>query len=141
MDLQGYFTADFTSGERTAIINALGIPPTDLPLVIFSGGQQLVGMGERESDSVVALAIFPNPFKDRAYIKYTLNSPTHVQLSIYDQSGRQVKKLVNTTQSKGKFTVTWNGTDNQGRRLPKGNYYSILKAGKNDYHQKLTKIT
>jgi hypothetical protein len=141
MGLQGYFTADFTAGERTAIINSLGIPSTDLPLVIFSGGQQLVGMGERESDSVVALAVFPNPFKDRAHIQYTLNSPVHVQLSIYDQSGRQVKKLVDTTQPKGKFAVTWNGTDTQGRRLPEGNYYSILKTGKNDYRQKLTKIT
>jgi hypothetical protein len=139
--LQGYFTADFTSGERTAIINALGIPSTDLPLVIFSGGEQLVGMGERESDGVVALSVFPNPFKHRAHIHYTLSSPTHVQLSIYDQSGRQVKNLVNTTQPKGTFRVTWNGTDTQGRRVPEGNYYSILKTGKKDYRQKLTKIT
>jgi hypothetical protein len=141
MDLQGYFTADFNSGERTAIIDALGIPPSDLPLVIFSGGQQLVGMGERESDSVGALSVFPNPFKERTHIRYTLNSPAHVHLAIYDQSGRQVKKLVNTTQPKGNFTVTWNGTDTQGRRVSEGNYYSILKVSKNDYHQKLIKIT
>ncbi len=35
---QGHFTANFTTAERTAIINALGIPSTDLPLAIFSGG-------------------------------------------------------------------------------------------------------
>uniref|UniRef100_A0A7V0Z4Z8 SagB/ThcOx family dehydrogenase n=1 Tax=candidate division WOR-3 bacterium TaxID=2052148 RepID=A0A7V0Z4Z8_UNCW3 len=38
MNLQGYFTANFSSSERTAIINALGIPSTDLPLFIFSAG-------------------------------------------------------------------------------------------------------
>jgi hypothetical protein len=39
LDLQGHCTADFTTEERTAIIAALGIPPADLPLVVFSAGQ------------------------------------------------------------------------------------------------------
>ncbi len=38
ISLQGYFTADFTSEERTAIIDALSIPSGDLPLFIFSAG-------------------------------------------------------------------------------------------------------
>lgn len=36
---QGYFTANFTVAERSAIIAALGIPLSDLPLVIFSVGR------------------------------------------------------------------------------------------------------
>jgi hypothetical protein len=43
LDLQGYFTAGFSSSERTAIISALGIPSSDLPLMIFSAGRSLAG--------------------------------------------------------------------------------------------------
>jgi hypothetical protein len=141
MDLQGYFTAEFTSAERTAIINALGIPSTDLPLVVFSGGQELVGIGEGEVDNVGSLAAFPNPFKDKTRIKYTLNSPTHVDLSIYDVSGRRLETLVNKTQPTGNFVVIWNGTDTHGKRLPGGIYYFVLKAGLEEYMQKITKLT
>jgi len=140
-DLQGYFTANFNSVEQTAISDALGIPSTDLPLVIFSGGQELVGIGERESNSVESFAASPNPFKNRTQIKYTLNSPTRVALSIYDYSGRQVKTLINKMQPKGNFVVIWNGTDTQDKRLPEGIYYFVLKTGQNEYRQKLTKIT
>jgi len=141
LDLHGYFTANLTSEERTTIINALSIPATDLPLVIFSGGQLLVGTGERESDSVASFTVSPNPFKDRTQIKYTLNSPTRMDLSIVDLSGRQVKTLVTKMQAKGNFVVIWNGTDTQGKRLPQGIYYFILKTSQNEYRQKITKIT
>jgi len=40
LNRQGYFTANFTSDERAAIITALGIPSFDLPLVIFSAGSR-----------------------------------------------------------------------------------------------------
>jgi hypothetical protein len=38
IDLKGHVCADFTSQERTAIINALSIPADHLPLLIFSTG-------------------------------------------------------------------------------------------------------
>jgi hypothetical protein len=140
LDLQGFFTADFTSAERTAIINALGIPATDLPLVIFSGGQELVGVGEKRVDSIGSLAAFPNPFKDKTRIKYTLNTPTHVDLSVYNESGRKVKTLVSKTQPIGDFSVFWDGTDNRGEILPEGNYYFVLKTDLNKHQQKITKL-
>jgi hypothetical protein len=40
LNRQGYFTADFSSAERAEIITALGIPSTDLPLVIFAVGRR-----------------------------------------------------------------------------------------------------
>jgi hypothetical protein len=38
LDLQGHTCADFSSQERTAIINALSIPSNDTPLLVFSAG-------------------------------------------------------------------------------------------------------
>jgi hypothetical protein len=141
MDLQGYFTAHFTSAEQTAIINAIGIPSSDLPLVIFSGGQELVGIGEREADNVESITVTPNPFQNNTRIKYTLNSPTRVNLSIYDVSGRRVTTLVHKTQLMGSFVVIWNGTDTIGKQVPQGNYYFVLKTGLKEQRQKVTKLT
>lgn len=139
-DLQGFFTADFTAAERTAIINALGIPATDLPLVVFSGGQESVGVGERKAEDVGLLAASPNPFKDETRVLYTLDTRTRVNLSIYDESGRQVKILVNKTQPSGEFSVIWDGTDNQGDVLPEGNYYFLLKTELEEHRHKITKL-
>jgi len=38
LGLQGYFNAGFSSSERTSVINALSIPTSDLPLLVFSVG-------------------------------------------------------------------------------------------------------
>lgn len=37
--LRGHMAADFSSAERSAIIDALGIPSDDLPLLVFSAGR------------------------------------------------------------------------------------------------------
>jgi hypothetical protein len=140
MNLQGHFTADFTSGEQTAIINALGIPSSHLPLVVFSGGQEFTGVGEIKTGPAKNVTVAPNPFKDQARIRYAVDSPTRLDLAIYDVSGRRVTTLVNRNQWPGTFTAIWNGTDINGRRLPGGNYYLVLKAGGIEYRQKVTKL-
>ncbi|MGB7054488.1 MAG: FlgD immunoglobulin-like domain containing protein [bacterium] len=140
MDLQGYFTAHFTSAEQTAIINALGIPSSDLPLVIFSGGQAPVGIGEREADNVGSLTVFPNPFQNKTRIKYTIISPARVNLSIYDVSGRRLTTLINKTQATGNYVVFWDGTATHGKKLPQGNYYFVMKTGLKERRLKITKM-
>jgi len=140
LNLQGYFTANFSASERTAIINALGIPAGDLPLVIFSAGQPLIGIGENTHKKANIIAASPNPFKQHTQMRYNLDAPARVQLSIYDQSGRRIAVLVNKNQVKGNHSITWDGTDSHGNRLPKGNYYCTLRAGSSEHGQKLVKL-
>ncbi len=141
LDLQGYFTADFTSPERTAVINALGIPPTALPLVIFSAGEPLTGVGERRTHGAVKyLTASPNPFTTSTRIRYALSFKEQVKLAIYDQSGRCVKVLVDKTQTKGNFSIVWNGSNNQGDPLPKGIYHSVLSTNSGETRTKLIKL-
>jgi hypothetical protein len=140
MDLQGYFTGHLDPAEQTAIIDALGIPATDLPLMLFSAGQESVGINENRSSTIESLNVRPNPFSDRIEIKYALASATHVRISIYDLMGRRVKILINKKQSAGTYTVIWDATDEMGRRLSEGNYYTVINAASKECRQKITKI-
>jgi hypothetical protein len=140
MDLQGYFTANFDPAERTAIINALGIPATDLPLMIFSCGQASVGINESRSSAIRPLNVYPNPFSDKTRVKYTLTATAHVRVSIFDQTGRRIKTLANRKQPSGTYTIIWDGADKIGRKMPEGNYYAIMNVASKEYRQKITKI-
>ena len=140
MGLQGYFTGDFDSSERTAIIDALGILATDLPLAIFSGGEESVGIGERRSSTIQSLNVHPNPFNDKTTVKYTLPAAGHVCMSIYDQSGRLIKTLIDRAHAPGTYAVTWNGLDESGRRMPEGNYFVVLQTVSKEHREKITKV-
>ncbi|MEO0095960.1 MAG: FlgD immunoglobulin-like domain containing protein, partial [candidate division WOR-3 bacterium] len=140
INLQGYFTANFSSSERTAIINALGIPTTDLPLFIFSAGQEYVGIKEQESKTHGILSLNPNPFRDKVRIHYQLNNKSKVNISIYDTSGNLVKNMHNDFQPAGKYTIFWDGRNQSGKKIPSGVYFIILNAGEKIHKEKLTKI-
>ncbi len=139
INLQGYLTTDFNSTERTAIIHALSIPSSHLPVIIFSAGHADTGTGEQSGGNLRYVEAHPSPFKDRTRIRYSLASPAHVNLAIYDTIGRRVNILVDQKQPKGNFSVTWNGTNRAGKQLPIGTYYYILKIGTTEYKHKLIK--
>ena len=140
IDLQGHFTADFSSTERTAIINALGIPTTDLPLFIFSVGQEFVGMKEQEHTNAGLISISPNPFRDKTTISYKLKRTNRVNLSIYDSAGNLVRIIINNRQATGNYKTVWNGLDSNGKNVAQGTYLVILKIGEQRYQEKLIKL-
>jgi hypothetical protein len=51
---------------------------------------------------------YPNPFNPTTIIHYQLGTKSHVQLTIYDITGREVKKLVNQNQNTGEYWVNFN---------------------------------
>jgi len=67
---------------------------------------------------------FPNPFNPSTTIQFTLASPSHVALNIYNILGQKVATLINEDMSEGIHSVDWNA-DN----LPSGFYIYQLKAG------------
>lgn len=52
-----------------------------------------------------------------------------MQLDIYDQLGRLVRRLVHEKQLAGEYFVTWDGRDGHGRLVASGPYFYSLKAG------------
>jgi len=74
----------------------------------------------------IALESFPNPFDDRTVIKYALCQPSAIRIVIYNLSGQEVATLVNEYQGVGRHTITWDATDDAGRRVPSGTYFLRL---------------
>ncbi len=67
----------------------------------------------------------PNPFNLDTAIGYYLDQESHVRLSVYDITGREVRTLLNEQQSTGKQTYTFDGSE-----LPSGIYICTLKVGR-----------
>lgn len=107
-----------------------GIPPladteyTDIT-VIDPG----VDEGAMESLSLFLFQNFPNPFVSMTTIRYSVNTPAHVKLSIYNVCGELVHRLVNDNQQPALYELCWDGRNDQGCRLPSGVYFCYLEAG------------
>ena len=74
------------------------------------------------------LILQPNPFKQVLEIKLRSNSETKkgAVLTIYDISGRVVKKFKDLTQNQ---SIYWNAEDENGKPLPSGVYFLKLDVG------------
>jgi photosystem II stability/assembly factor-like uncharacterized protein len=75
---------------------------------IWKYSSQLTTISEQEYiPGVILNQNFPNPFKSKTTISYTLPHVGNVVLRIYDPAGRPVKTLVNAKQNKGSYSVNF----------------------------------
>jgi predicted outer membrane repeat protein len=64
----------------------------------------------------------PNPFNPSTRIEFQLGRAEPVELSIYDFTGRRVRRLGLGTRGPGAGSADWNGCDDLGRRVASGAY-------------------
>ena len=70
---------------------------------------------------------YPNPFNPTTRIEYQIPTPGHIEIQLYNITGELVKTLINTEHAAGKYSVTWNGKDNDNRPVASGMYiYRVL---------------
>lgn len=74
----------------------------------------------------------PNPCNTSTVIKYFLPEKTNVTLEVYSIYGNKIAILVNETQSKGFYSITWNTSN-----LNPGTYFYCLKSIDNYLAKKL----
>jgi hypothetical protein len=70
----------------------------------------------------------PNPLRPATSIPFTLRAGADVQLRIYDASGRTVRSDDLGRFDAGAHSITWNGDDLRGERVPSGVYFYEVEA-------------
>ncbi|HEX6791041.1 MAG TPA: T9SS type A sorting domain-containing protein, partial [Candidatus Krumholzibacteria bacterium] len=80
---------------------------------------------------------YPNPFRGTTTISAYLRERANVSLAVFDAAGRRVRSLVSGVRDEGDTVVSWDGTDDAGRRLPSGVYFAKLEVGGQTLSQKL----
>ncbi len=81
---------------------------------------------EVSKDTGDLLQNYPNPFQRSTRIQYTLDTPAHVRLSIYDLLGREIKILVDSQKAAGTHEIAWHA-ENRAKGLY---FYRMEAAGK-----------
>ena len=71
---------------------------------------------------------YPNPFNPETVITFTVPQTSHVQISIYDLMGRQVKTLIYESQSPGIHQIVWEGDNDQYLPVASGVYVARFEA-------------
>jgi hypothetical protein len=72
---------------------------------------------------------YPNPFNPSTTIRYELPEEAMVNITIYDMIGRQVKTLINGSQTAGYKTTQWNATNDKNEPVSAGIYLYEINAG------------
>lgn len=84
----------------------------------------------RAPASVARLALsrpVPHPFQPGRALRFAIPAPGgRVELSVFDVTGRRVRTLVDGVVPAGWHSVTWDGNDERGFRLPSGIYFGRL---------------
>jgi hypothetical protein len=71
----------------------------------------------------------PNPFNPTTRIDFELPGAGSAVLTIYDVTGRRVRRLLNEEVPQGVSSVVWNGRDDHARPVGTGLYYYELRVG------------
>lgn len=80
---------------------------------------------------------YPNPFNPSTTISYELSKNVHVELVIYNVLGKEVRKLVETSQAAGHHEIAWDSKDDAGFSVASGVYLYRIKAGEFEITRKL----
>ncbi len=118
------------------VILSLGPSPTDCTVaeaICTDGGTALTGTVTETVDgppqNLVLQPNVPNPFNPSTQIAYQIPDAGPVSLAIYNTLGQRVRVLVQDSQTPGRYRVTWDGKDMQGREVSSGVYiYRLAHA-------------
>ena len=108
-------------------------------------GMLLIGMtGVDEPPTTAAipeafqlLQNYPNPFNPETRIVYHLPKASRVRLSVCNPLGMEVRVLENGMKPVGVHTVTWDGRDAGGRKLPSGVYLCRFQSESVSFFKKM----
>jgi len=128
----------FEDEESDSYDNSLTDTNSTLIIPILDHGQVEV-YGQTEIGSVAIRPAgfdlapnYPNPFNGETVISFTLEQPGHVDLDVYDFTGRKVARLYSGPANSGQNRVVWDGRSSSGKVLASGVFFYRLKTGRGE---------
>jgi hypothetical protein len=98
----------------------------------FYGDNELITSADEIVPEIAKAVLnqnYPNPFNPTTTISFSMTSESKVNLNIYNIKGQKVKTLINDEMEAGKYSITWNGTDDNGKCVSTGIYFYKLNEG------------
>ncbi|MCE2450660.1 MAG: T9SS type A sorting domain-containing protein [Candidatus Latescibacteria bacterium] len=94
--------------------------------------------GERDATpTAISLENYPNPFNAATALRYSVPTPAHVRLGIYNMAGQRVATLLDEGRSAGEYLVRWSGVNDRGAPLASGVYVARLLVGKTAFVRRM----
>ena len=81
--------------------------------------------------------IYPNPFNNRTIFQFKIEDFSPVTLTIVNVLGQHITTVVNRDLNIGEHKFSWDGTNYNGKALPSGIYFAILKGNSGVEVQKI----
>ena len=77
--------------------------------------------------------VYPNPFSSETKIKFSIVNTEKIDLSIYNDQGVLIKKLISgSTVPGGTYQIIWDGTNSYGAEQPNGIYWYKIQGSNNE---------
>ena len=119
-----FFAGNATDGNG----NTAGDDPTPAAQLTAQIKASSVAEGSQISpNSFEVFQSYPNPFNSTTQIKYRIDRPGTVKLTIFSLSGKAIYKSMRYHQKAGIFQVRWNGKLQNGRDAASGLYFYKLE--------------
>jgi len=90
------------------------------------------GPGVLPRSSGIQLAAVPNPFTGTTLLSVQLATPGTIDLSVYDNAGRVVRRLAANQPVTRQAGFVWDGRDELGRTVARGIYFYCVKSSQNE---------
>lgn len=71
---------------------------------------------------------YPNPFNPATNMKFELPRSGRVVIKVHNLMGQEIRTLLDEHLSYGYHTAMWDGTDNDGKKVASGVYFSELQS-------------
>lgn len=72
------------------------------------------------------LQVYPNPANPSATIQFSLASPSHVKIEIYNMLGQRIRTLIEEDRLSGIFSAGWDGKNDGALPVASGMYFLRL---------------
>ena len=82
----------------------------------------------------------PNPSRGRVSFDFEVPQAAHVRLEVYDLRGRRIRTIEDALLSPGRYSHSWEGSDEAGALAPGGVYFVRLWTPEMTLHQRAVLI-